>query len=420
MPLPSKAAEIAREFRPSGTSLPDELSRFMRQKFGVEIPPAAWKLESLPRHLLPRIEIVGPASTPLLSGRDLALLQSKLGSVLVKSTQASGEWDRLKQRWERFGLTEWNLDELPEKLPVGDPALGQFAWPGVEVEEHAVNLKLFATPVAASRANARGVPKLIELGLTRELAWLERDLRGLARCAVRYAPMGTLEQLQASALRHLIRHTVTVPGQFRLRKADFEAAIASARERLKGVALPFIDQVANLLELRHQVAARVGGSPAASAAPKARMVTAFDQLSVVTRTSVASPWASELHALMPPDFLDAIPHHRLVHLPRYLKALQTRIERASLQPDKEQARRLQLAPYLEALGRWRSNTHLTPEAGLVLDEYRWMVEEFRVSLFAQELGTPVPVSPKRLDQLLARLAELAPAKTRATASESQR
>jgi ATP-dependent helicase HrpA len=420
MPLPPKAAEIAREFRPSGTSLPDELSRFMRQKFGVEIPATAWKLELLPRHLLPRIEIVGPASTPLLSGRDLALLQSRLGGVLVQSTQASGDWDRLKQRWERFGLTEWTLDELPEKIPVGDPALGQFAWPGVEVEEHAVNLRLFASPAGASRANARGVPKLIELGLARELAWLERDLRGLARCAVRYAPLGTPEQLQTSALRHLIRHVVTVPGRFRLRKADFEAAVASARERLKGLALPFMDQVANLLELRHQVAARVGGSPAAPAPSKARIVTAFDQLAVVTRMPAASPWAAELHALMPPDFLEVIPHHRLIHLPRYLKALQTRIERASLQPDKEQARRLQLAPYLEALGRWRANTHLTPEAGLVLDEYRWMVEEFRVSLFAQELGTPVPVSPKRLDQLLARLAELAPAKMGATGPESRR
>jgi ATP-dependent helicase HrpA len=181
-----------------------------------------------------------------------------------------------------------------------------------------------------------------------------------------------------------------------------------------------MDQVANLLELRHQVAARVGGSPAAPAPSKARIVTAFDQLAVVTRMPAASPWAAELHALMPPDFLEVIPHHRLIHLPRYLKALQTRIERASLQPDKEQARRLQLAPYLEALGRWRANTHLTPEAGLVLDEYRWMVEEFRVSLFAQELGTPVPVSPKRLDQLLARLAELAPAKIGATGPESRR
>jgi ATP-dependent helicase HrpA len=115
---------------------------------------------------------------------------------------------------------------------------------------------------------------------------------------------------------------------------------------------------------------------------------------------------------MPARFLERIPHARLVHLPRYLKALQIRMERAALQPDKEQTRKLQLTPYVDALRRWQSNPQLSGEAAQLVEEYRWMVEEFRVSVFAQELGTSVPVSPKRLDQLLLRLGELTVNKSR--------
>lgn len=414
MPLAPKAAEMAREFRPSGVSLADELSRFMRQKFGANIPTTAWKLDALPRHLLPRIEIVGPARTPLLSGRDLALLQSKLAGVLVQSTRDSGDWDRLKQKWEKFGITEWTLDEVPEKLPVGEPSLGQFAWPALDVEDSSVNLRLFASPAAASNANRKGVPRLLEIGLARELAWLERDLRALNRCAPLYAPLGPIEELQASALRHLIRHILVLPADFRLRRADFHTALSTARERLKGIALPFVDQVATLLELRKQVASRLGGVQSLVPSARPRIVNAFDQLTVVTRSSstVASPWAAELDSLMPARFLELIPHARLVHLPRFLKALQIRMERAALQPDKEQTRKLQMAPYIDALRRWQSTPNLSGEAAQLVEEYRWMVEEFRVSVFAQELGTSTPVSPKRLDQILLRLGELTVNKSR--------
>lgn len=410
MPLPPKAAEIAREFRPTGDSLPEGLSRFIRQKYGMEVPISAWRLDTLPRHLLPRIEIVGPALSPLLSGRDLAMLKANLGTVLVKSTHDSGEWGRIRQRWERFGLTEWNLEDLPEKIPVGDPSLNQFAWPALEVEDSSVNLRLVASPTAAVLANARGVPRLLELCLSRELTWLERDLRGLTRCATLYAPLGKIEDLHASALRHLVRHALELDGEFKMQRACFNAALVRARDRLKGVALPFIDQVAGLLELRRQVASRLGPSPKENTVPARRIVHAFDQLNVATRLPSANPWISELDALMPPKFLDFIPYTRLQHLPRYLKALQIRAERAQLQPDKEQNRKLQLAPYLEAYRRWHGSPAVQPEMQRLVEELRWLMEEYRVSLFAQELGTSVPVSPKRLDQLLARLSELAPAK----------
>ena len=99
-------------------------------------------------------------------------------------------------------------------------------------------------------------------------------------------------------------------------------------------------------------------------------------------------------------FLERIAYDRLTHLPRYLKALLIRAERAALNPAKDQERLRQLAPYQDALKKLQAQPARSPEAQRQIEAFRWMVEEFKVSLFAQELGTAMPVSPKRLDQQL--------------------
>jgi len=98
--------------------------------------------------------------------------------------------------------------------------------------------------------------------------------------------------------------------------------------------------------------------------------------------------------------LERIDYDRLPHLQRYLKALLIRIERAALNPVKERERLRQLAPYQEALNKLKTEPCPSPEAQRQLEAFRWLIEEFKVSLFAQELGTATPISPKRLDQQL--------------------
>jgi ATP-dependent helicase HrpA len=108
--------------------------------------------------------------------------------------------------------------------------------------------------------------------------------------------------------------------------------------------------------------------------------------------------AAELNGLLPPRFLEQVPFDRLAHFPRYLKALLLRIERATLNPVKDQERARQLTPYVEGLAKLKAKPAPSSEARLLIEEFRWMIEEFKVSLFAQEVGTAIPVSPKRLDQ----------------------
>ena len=110
--------------------------------------------------------------------------------------------------------------------------------------------------------------------------------------------------------------------------------------------------------------------------------------------------AEELDRLLPGDFLSHTPFEQLSHLHRYLRALQLRAERSQLDPGKEQQRAALIAPYQSKLDALRQTENPSIERLELVDEYRWMLEEYRVSIFAQELGTAHPISPKRLDKKL--------------------
>ena len=212
--------------------------------------------------------------------------------------------------------------------------------------------------------------------------------------------------MQATAFEHLKRHVLAVEPLPALTEAHFNQAVERARSRLAGLAVQLADRLTTVLQLRQQLQQKLGVAlPAIAAPPRAapRVLTDLSQLGqVVPRAapSPSNPLAGELLRLLPPRFLERIPFARLAHLPRFLKALTIRAERRALNPLKDDERARQLAPYVEALRGFEARPAPPGELAERIEAFRWLVEEFRVSLFAQELGTSVPVSPKRLDQEL--------------------
>jgi ATP-dependent helicase HrpA len=176
-------------------------------------------------------------------------------------------------------------------------------------------------------------------------------------------------------------------------------AVAAARQRLPGLAAQFMDRLGPILQLRQQVQQRIG-AVAAPVPPRSRKTSSLGQLGSPAPVRPANPLADELASQVPSRFLERVTYDQLTHLPRYLKALLIRAERAALNPAKDQERLRRLAPYQDALKKLQAQPARSPEAQRQIEAFRWMVEEFKVSLFAQELGTAMPVSPKRLDQQL--------------------
>ena len=404
-PFPPKIAEIVGELQAAGDSLQADLARFIRQRYGVEIPLNAWPTGAIPAHLRPRIEVVGNDQKLIGASRDLAALRQKLEQVKTKPAPDDSAWQRVAQQWERTNITAWNFGPLPARITVSESGpVPTYAWPGLALEKDAVNLRLFRSEELARRASLGGIQKLVELALSKDFAWLHRDLRELNRFDSLVANLCPLDELQETAYENLERHILPAEVFPALTEEYFIAAVQQTRLQIPGLAVMLVDQVGAILRARKDIQSRCGPSPVLPAA-KPRTISSLSQLNLATKDTPkpANVWAEELDALVPRNFLAVIPFVQLTHVPRYLKALTTRMERAKLNPVKDKERVQLIAPYLARLKSFRENPPKFAEAQRQLEEFRWMIEEYKVSLFAQELGTAFPISPKRLDQQLQRI-----------------
>ena len=392
MPLEPKVREIVAAFQPHGDNLPAELGKWVVQKYRVAIQPGDWK--ALPDYLRPRVEVVDRQSKPVAAGRDLHAVRTAMDAQRVQSDA----WETAASRWEKPALTAWSFGDLPESLVVehvgGAPLL---AWPGLAFHEGEVSVKLFRKRTDADAATPAGICRLAELALARDLAWLQKELRNLVRSrgaqsATQHHPVAfgeALAQLSAqlhapkpkgaaadngeilpqSAYRHIVTHAFRLEPLHPLTQARFHALVESARRELPLLARRVSELTTQILALRQ----------ALLASPKRYLGLEAD-----------------LERLVPADFLAHTPHDQLQHLPRYLGAMKLRAERASISPlylTKDAGKAKPLAPFLPG-GEFERT--VPPENR---EAFRWLLEEFRVSLFAQELGTAQPVSAQRLRAL---------------------
>ncbi|EDY22045.1 helicase-associated domain protein [Chthoniobacter flavus Ellin428] len=382
MPLEPKVREIVAEFQPGRGDFLTALADFLSRKYRVMVRAEDWPPQSLPTHLQPRVEVIDRGNKTVAAGRDLEAIQAQVQKHDVRTDA----WDKAVRKWERRGLTTWSIGDLPESVVVeevgGAPLL---AYPGLALREGEVDVRLFRQREEAEKASRQGVRRLAELILARDLTRVWKELAGLAkhlpthapRQAANFhsalqqmsaklqpaAPFVTPEALQKSAYQHLLDHVLQLTPVFPLTEARFLAMAETARRELPGLTYQIGDRVRQLFDLREKLLA----SP--------KRYPGFDQ---------------DLQRLVPGDFLARTPHAQLPHLHRYLRAMQVRAERAVLNPAKDAEKAKQLEPF----ARWESRV---PEAQQ--ETFRWMLEEFRVSLFAQELGTAQPASAQRLKAL---------------------
>jgi ATP-dependent helicase HrpA len=226
----------------------------------------------------------------------------------------------------------------------------------------------------AIRASAAGVSRLAEMALEREMGWLQKDLRsGLQSVKEFYITLGSFDELNRTAYENLRRHLFNHDNSYPLTRAVFDAVVKSAREKIPGLLPPFLQTISSILKERH----------ALLLAPKKY-----------------PGMLNDLNALVPATSLITTPFERLKHIARYLKAIRIRGERAALNPAKDAEKSRQLAPYLQRLTQLQGAKNKDPEKLERIEELRWMLEEFKVSLFAQEVGTAQPISARRLDQFI--------------------
>ena len=413
VPLPDYAAEFC-ETAPFGQgSLMDALLKAVRERTQIAVQRNDFKLEQLSPHLFMNFRVVDEHGRQLGLGRDLAGLKAELGvqarsafqalAVLKTaavpaaapvsaptSTPEPGAAQGGNARTvallaaapaaEPQRYTAWTFGELPELMEVRRGAQVLIGFPALLDRGTHVEIEVFDEPDAAASQHRAGLRRLVALQLKEPLKYLEKNIPGLTAMGAAYMPLGTLEELRQQIIdvavdRAFLNHPLPAD------ERSFNTRVAEGRARLNLIAAEVARQAAVVLA-EHAAALRKlkDSKPARDVADD---ITAQLQRLVGKRFLLQTDWAV------------------LQHLPRYLKAVVLRLDKLRGDPARDAARLAELRPLEQ---RWvRRVAELRGAPHVRLDEYRWLLEELRVSYFAQELRTPQPVSTKRLDKAWAQM-----------------
>jgi ATP-dependent helicase HrpA len=367
-------------------TLTEALAAELRERFRLGVQAKIWDDKPLPDHFRVRVRVVNDNGVELCASRELAeihaALQQRGREATVAVAKAEPEvWRRARAQWEKPPQTTWTFGDIPPRVRVSEQAgVPVEAFPALVVENGGVALRLARTPEEAQAATARGVSALMESQVRYELGWLERDLKALRELGALLATLVPLADLQTHALGSIRAWVCDAKRVSALTTAAFGAAVDRAKMDLRGLVPRYVEQLREILTLR--LALEVHATPYAGL-------------------------AADLAALLPADFVRTTPYAQLAHFPRYLKAMKQRADRWRQNPVKDTERARQLAPYVAAAAKLRDRE----EGGA----FRWWVEEFRVSLFAQELGTAEPVSAVKLDRWLASFGKVGGVETKSDA-----
>lgn len=360
-------------------SLYDAVAAVLGKFSGLQVRASDLAPQELADFLKMNLRVVDQHGKQIATGRDLAQIRQKLG-LAARATFAELP---PHPEFHKDGLKRWEFGDLPERIEIKRHGVTLGAYPAIVDQQEAIGLRLFDSPEAARAAHLAGVRRLFMLQLGPELRHLWRNVRNFDRMAMNYKLLGTTDELRGQLVAVAAERAFTPDANVR-QQADYQQRGGTAWQRLS-------DQHARISEYADQALLAYY----ALAKDLSKPVAPLLQPSV-------QDMREQLARLMPKNFIAATPAAWLPHLPRFIKGISVRLNKllnAGLARDQQGLAQVQP---LEKTYRERAEKHRregTIDDALV--QYRWMLEEFRISVFAQELKTSVPVSGKRLGELWA-------------------
>ncbi|CAB0150083.1 hypothetical protein PSI9734_00650 [Pseudidiomarina piscicola] len=352
------------------------LSAKLKRMSGVTIPPDAWDSEQLPRHLRMRFVVEGDKGQCIADGRDLTELQQQLQGKVQHALR-----EAVAEEPVNTSVTDWQFGQMPELKERQQRGYAVKAYPALEVTAEGVRETLFDKPEQAAYAHRLGLRKLLQLQLPSPVRYLQQSLSNKAKLAMYYNPWGKVDALINDCIVAAIDEFVAA--QPIRDEQTFRAVVERARGELNQRVTEIARQVEPCLMASQKIRKQLKGS------------VALDQI------QAHADIKQQLDELVHPGFVSAAGADRLADIERYLKAIQRRMEKLPVDPNRDRLHLLVLqklaSKYAELKMKWPKGQALPAE----VVEIRWMLEELRVSFFAQQLGTRYPISEKRVQQALA-------------------
>ncbi len=381
VPLPDYAAGFV-DRQPFGEGdLLDVLIADVREQTGTMIKRADFKLETLPAHHAMNFKVIDEHGRQLDMGRNLAQLRAEFGGQAQQSFQNIAARDVPAAEAGQFeNLTSWSFGELPELLEIRKGNQTLFGYPALVDHGDHCDVEVFDDPQEAARIHHAGLRRLFALQLREQVKFIEKNIPNLQQMAMQYMTLGTQEELRNQiVMMALERACLQAP--LPRNEAEFNTRKEEGRARLSLLA---------------QEIARLVGTILAEFAGLPRKL-----LQAKPFGSAYQDLEGQLARLMTKSFVIDTPYVQLAHFPRYLKGMVMRVDKLKGDPSRDSQRIQEMTPLVQ---QWqRAEKQLRSQgrgaADARLDEFRWMLEELRVALFAQELRTPQPMSVKRLQKV---------------------
>jgi ATP-dependent helicase HrpA len=346
------------------------VSRQLQAMTGVECPVQELLAVQLPPHLRLLFRILDERGDALAEGRDLGALQQQCKESTAPLADAG---------LEREGLRDWDFDELPEYLESTHDGMTVRVYPTLVAESGGVALRCFASPERARAALPGGLRALLKHRLHRELRYLRRNIPHLDEMCIRYVRTGSCKQLRDDLLDAALVQAL-LAGRPAPRDRDaFEAILEAGSGALVGVVNELADAARGILQLHHEISNQLAGDLP------------------LNRVEAARDIRDQLDYLVYPGFLSATPWALLDELPRYLHAIQQRLGTLDHNPERDRQRRAQIEPLWAQCKRLLADKEADRDAVIAV---RWSIEELRVSVYAQQLGTREKVSVARVEKRL--------------------
>ncbi len=376
VPVPDVVNKVLPLLQQKDGSLQQALARQLLRITSVQIPPSSWNPVELPEHLRMNIRVLDEHGKVLGVGRDLLTLREQFGRTVQESISRAAR-GTLEQR----GLTAWSFGDLPYVHEIGGGKIVVKAYPALLDTGTSVDLCLLDTEYKARLVTASGVGRLLMLASKQQVRYLQKTLLQVPAKLVQINSLGARDSL----LEQLINRCYVIA--FKLDQAvprdqhTFELLLEQGRAEVVSVATRLEELVYHIVTMRHDILKQLDKS-----------------FSGLREVSIKQDVTNQLEQLVHQDFLQNSPWLHMQQIPRYLQAIVIRLEKYPLQVARDQADTVLISRFWQQYLQQKqySTKHEIEDEGL--DEYRWLLEELRVSLFAQALGTRVPVSEKRLQK----------------------
>ena len=385
IPAPEYANACAALVKPGDGSLLDQLSSQLQRLTGVSVKRSDWHPEKLPLHLRINFAVLDEAGKDVAQGRSLNELQQRFrqqaSDAFSKQSSAGLETDSAQQ------INDWDFDELPESLQMERLGISFSAYPALVEREGKIVMQSLDQLQQAERETRHALVKLFITVNTRDISYLSRNLPHIEKICLYYSSAGQCDVLKQDILYLTVFRALELDKSLIRTRKEYQQRVSRASGQLRVVANDICEILLDSLSYYQSI--------------KRQLKKLANPVWLKSLTDIQS----QLSHLVYKNFLQKTDYEHLQNYPRYLKALEKRLEKLQQQPERDTRMMYETTPF------WKDClTHLDTSSTILDDneelmKFRWMLEEFRISVFTQEIKTAYPVSSKRLKAQWARVVQ---------------